>query len=55
MTYHPGETNVRIADVFVINKVDTASAENVITVRENLCALNPDCHRDRSRFSAVCR
>jgi predicted GTPase len=41
-TYHPGEANARIADVFVINKVDTASAENTITVRENLRRLNPD-------------
>jgi predicted GTPase len=39
--YHPGEANVRAADVFVINKVDTAAAENVIAVRENLRALNP--------------
>jgi len=42
MNYHPGEANARAADVFVINKVDTASAENVITVRENLRGLNPD-------------
>ena len=41
VTYHPGETNARIADVFVINKVDSASAENVIQVRENLVAINP--------------
>ena len=41
-TYHPGEANARIADVFVINKVDTASAENTIMVRENLRRLNPD-------------
>jgi predicted GTPase len=41
-TYYPGETNVRMADVFVINKVDTADAENVIKVRENLRRLNPD-------------
>lgn len=40
-TYHPGETNIRMADVFVINKVDTATPENVISVRENLYALNP--------------
>lgn len=39
--YHPGETNVRLADVFVINKVDTALPENVITVRENIRSLNP--------------
>ncbi len=41
-TYHPGETNVRSADVFVINKVDTAQPENVIKVRKTLQALNPD-------------
>jgi len=41
VSYHPGETNARSADVFVINKVDTADAENVIRVRENLRLLNP--------------
>jgi predicted GTPase len=40
-SYHPGETNVRMADIFVINKVDTADAENVIKVRESLRKLNP--------------
>jgi predicted GTPase len=40
-SYHPGETNVRLADIFVINKVDTAIPENVITVRENLRRMNP--------------
>ncbi len=41
VSYHPGETNARLADVFVINKVDTAIPENVITVRNNLTELNP--------------
>ena len=41
-TYYPGETNVRMADVFVINKVDTADAENVIKVRASLRKLNPN-------------
>jgi len=40
--YHPGETNVHLADVFVINKVDTANPENVIRVRETLSSLNPE-------------
>jgi len=40
-TYYPGETNVRLADVFVINKVDTADPEKVIMVHENLHRLNP--------------
>ena len=43
-SYHPGETNVRLADVFVINKVDTANPENVISVRESLHELNPNRH-----------
>jgi predicted GTPase len=40
-SYHPGETNSRMADVFVINKVDTADPDKVIQVRENLHKLNP--------------
>ena len=39
--YHPGEANARAADVFVINKVDTAAAANVRAVRASLHALNP--------------
>jgi predicted GTPase len=41
ITYHPGEAVARTADVFVINKVDTADPDNVITVRDNLHAINP--------------
>lgn len=40
--YYPGETNARMADVFVINKVDTADPDNVIAVRQNLHQLNPN-------------
>ena len=40
--YYPGETNALMADVFVINKVDTADPDNVIQLRENLRKLNPD-------------
>ncbi len=40
--YYPGETNARMADVFVLNKVDTADPDAVIQVRENLRNLNPD-------------
>lgn len=39
--YHPGETNVQLADVFVINKVDTADPDDVIAVRERIRSLNP--------------
>ena len=41
-TYHPGEANLRMADVIVINKIDTASPEGVFRVRESIQALNPD-------------
>ena len=41
-TYHPGEANARMADVFVLNKVDTAEPEGVMAVRESLRELNPD-------------
>ncbi len=41
-SYYPGETNSLDADVFVINKVDTADADAVIAVRDNLRRLNPD-------------
>jgi predicted GTPase len=40
-TYHPGETNVRLADVFVINKVDTANHDSVIAVRQSVSEINP--------------
>ncbi len=42
ISYHPGETNVNLADIFVINKVDTADPESVIKVRKSLRDLNPD-------------
>lgn len=41
LSYYPGETNVRMADVIVINKVDSAPPENVRQVRENVKQLNP--------------
>jgi predicted GTPase len=42
VSYHPGEANARLADVFVLNKVDTAASEDVLSVRESLRTLNPD-------------
>jgi predicted GTPase len=41
LSYYPGETNVRMADVIVINKVDSAPPEGVRLVRENIKQLNP--------------
>ncbi|MBZ0319054.1 MAG: cyclic 2,3-diphosphoglycerate synthase [Anaerolineae bacterium] len=42
VSYHPGEANLRSADVVIINKVDTASPEGIAKVRESIFALNPD-------------
>jgi predicted GTPase len=42
IAYYPGEVNVRLADVVVINKVDTASPDDIIKVRENVHNINPD-------------
>lgn len=41
-TYHPGEANFRMADVIVINKVDTAPPEGVQQVRDSIRRLNPN-------------
>jgi predicted GTPase len=41
LTYHPGETNLRMADVVVVNKVDSASPEDVERVVRDATAVNP--------------
>jgi predicted GTPase len=40
-SYHPGETNLRMADVIVINKMDSASIEQVNTLLETIHEVNP--------------
>jgi predicted GTPase len=42
MTYYPGEVTLRMADVVVINKMDSADAKGVQAVRENISFLNPN-------------
>ena len=39
--YHPGEANLRMADVVVINKVDSAEPEAVATLRATISSTNP--------------
>ena len=41
LAYYPGETNLIMADVVIINKVDTADHQGVETVRNNIKAVNP--------------
>ena len=42
LRYYPGETNLRMADVVVINKIDSATPEELETVRSNVKALRPE-------------
>jgi predicted GTPase len=42
LTYYPGESNLRAADVVVLNKVDTADLTDISQVRTNVRAVNPD-------------
>ncbi len=41
ITYYPGAVNLRMADVVVMNKIDTASPENIALLRENIYLLAP--------------
>jgi len=42
LRYHPGETNLRLADVCVVNKVDSAPQEGVDAVLDSIRAHNPE-------------
>ncbi|MDD3877463.1 MAG: cyclic 2,3-diphosphoglycerate synthase [Bacteroidales bacterium] len=41
LLYYPGEATLRMADVVVINKMDSAGPENIQTVRDNIAKVNP--------------
>ena len=40
--YHPGEANLRMADIVVINKIDSAAPEDVATLKKTIATENPD-------------
>jgi predicted GTPase len=42
VSYYPGETNLRLADVVVINKMDSAPAEGVARLEHTIARVNPD-------------
>jgi predicted GTPase len=42
VSYYPGEANLRMADVVVINKIDSADPDAVEVVRRNIRAVNPN-------------
>jgi predicted GTPase len=41
VTYHPGEVNLRLADVLIINKIDTADPEDITRVEQVAAEYNP--------------
>ena len=41
LSYYPGEINLRLADVIVINKIDSAPPEGIQQVRESIAQVNP--------------
>lgn len=42
MYYYPGEANLRASDVIIINKIDSANADDILMVRDNIMEANPD-------------
>lgn len=42
LSYYPSEVTLRLADVVVINKMDSAGPEGIQLVRENIARVNPD-------------
>jgi predicted GTPase len=40
--YYPGNTTLRLADAAVVNKIDSADADNILTVINNVKSVNPD-------------
>ena len=40
--YYPGETNLRMADVVIVNKMDSAEPGGIATVLDNIARVNPD-------------
>ena len=41
LTYHPGETNLRMADVVIVNKIDSADQPAIDLVLANIALANP--------------
>ena len=42
LTYYPSEVNLRLANVVIVNKVDTADSAKVEQVKANVKSVNPD-------------
>ncbi|MDR2979954.1 MAG: cyclic 2,3-diphosphoglycerate synthase [Bacteroidales bacterium] len=42
LSYYPGETTLRIADVVIVNKIESANLDDLMLVRENVRKANPE-------------
>lgn len=42
LTYYPGEANLRMADIVLVNKIDSAGIDAINTLRANVRRVNPD-------------
>ena len=42
VAYYPGETTLRIANIAIINKIDSSTPENVEMVKNNIARVNPN-------------
>ena len=52
LSYHPGEENFRLADVFIINKMDSAPKEGINTILENIRNLEKETGKKRTIIKA---
>lgn len=54
LRYYPGETNFRMADVILINKVNTAEEQDIVTIEANAARLNPNARVVRADSAILC-
>jgi len=54
VTYHPGETNLRGADVILINKMDSATPEQVAQLERTIAEVNPGAMLVRANSKVTC-
>ena len=54
LTYHPGETNLRGADVVIINKMDSATSEQVAQLEATIAEANPDAVVAKANSLVTC-
>jgi predicted GTPase len=52
-SYHPGETNLRMADVIVINKVDSAEEADLATLKKTIDEANPNAQVVEARSPII--